>query len=659
MEEVELEPATAFERTLRPGISQSISNSTPTKRVELPSDISGDVSSSGESRDKVEDTILPKSPRPAHLRLLEDRLSNSTVDDSPLQSRSSSPDRSPPSSATSPSIYTVESFTRFVGSRRRPSILSRLRSSISTASTSNLLTKRPSIEPPDFRTLPEQPEKRFVDSIGVVCPGVCDRPQCAHPCAHFVSTFRICQPIEYTTALADHCLTYSDYCRLLSALKNFLVEHSVEMKLKSSQEALPSALENPAYFIGSHDNVAARSNYSGSTFMDTTEQLSEARRQANALNELLAEITSHLRDRGLPVMVCISSFSLFAPHRISEAHIQILHAPFAPHNRSSSATPDARLAQRNSFIDPFTFAMEERRSVSRSRPKLEERSLSETITRTQSSKYHHQTSQNRDRSMPWPLWPNAIPSRKRQVMNENADRYGVDPYFRAWMRANINSRTRSSTYAKYMIEHEDDPSIDRRLEYTDAFSRGALVWNVVAHGSRAYKDQFLSSVNRAKYEHNRRLECRKTIEHGSRLRILRFGFRHAIYPPHTPEMEELGLSGSAYQEILSNIADIHWRAQFATKCPVSYFLSSLNKFRRRSTEDALMKVSEYIRTLNASQRRVVWTIEKIPGVYDRGLARDGTEWEISAWNGEDPLELLIQLERWGIIEKRLSLEDDD
>jgi hypothetical protein len=72
-----------------------------------------------------------------------------------------------------------------------------------------------------------------------------------------------------------------------------------------------------------------------------------------------------------------------------------------------------------------------------------------------------------------------------------------------------------------------------------------------------------------------------------------------------------------------------------------------------------MKVSEYIRELNASQRHLVWTIEKIPGVYDRGLARDRTEWEISAWNGEDPLELLIQLERWGIIEKRLSLDDDD
>jgi hypothetical protein len=124
-------------------------------------------------------------------------------------------------------------------------------------------------------------------------------------------------------------------------------------------------------------------------------------------------------------------------------------------------------------------------------------------------------------------------------------------------------------------------------------------------------------------------------------------------------MEELGLTKSRYQTIISDITDIHTSAQLYTRCPIPYLLSSLNKIRRRSTDDALMKVSEYIRKLNASQRRVVWTIEKIPGVYDRGLARDRTEWEISAWNGEDSLELLIELERWGIIEQRLNPEDDE
>lgn len=106
-------------------------------------------------------------------------------------------------------------------------------------------------------------------------------------------------------------------------------------------------------------------------------------------------------------------------------------------------------------------------------------------------------------------------------MSDNADRYGVNPYFRQWMRANINSRTRSSTNAKYMIEQEDDPLVNRRLGYTDGCSRGALVRDFMIHGPKAWKEQFPSVVNLAKYEHNRKLECRRTIEHGSRLRLLR------------------------------------------------------------------------------------------------------------------------------------------
>ena len=90
-----------------------------------------------------------------------------------------------------------------------------------------------------------------------------------------------------------------------------------------------------------------------------------------------------------------------------------------------------------------------------------------------------------------------------------------------------------------------------------------------------------------------------------------------------------------------------------------YMVASLNMVRRRSTEDALTRVSDYLRQLNASQRRIVWTIEKIQGVYDKGFATNCTEWEISTWNAVDPLELLIQLEKWGIIEKRLSVDDED
>jgi hypothetical protein len=163
--------------------------------------------------------------------------------------------------------------------------------------------------------------------------------------------------------------------------------------------------------------------------------------------------------------------------------------------------------------------------------------------------------------------------------------------------------------------------------------------------SKLMQKQSPRTVNRSKYDHNRKLECRKTTEQGSRLRILRFGFRHPIFPPHTPEMETLSLSRDAHQSIVADIDSIHTKVQLNTKCPGMYLLVSLNKVRRRSTKDALVRVTEYLRQLNASQRRIVWTIERIPVVYDKGFARNRTEWEISAWNAEDPLELLIQLEK--------------
>jgi hypothetical protein len=652
------ESITQVDNPVRPSITQSVSDPIPLSTYPrlIDDSTTEDESSSDESRDIVDDTtLLPMLSRPMHARLPEERNSYSTVDESPPCSRSSS--LRCPSSVTSPSVYTVESLTAYTTAAlcSRPSVLHRLRSSVSATSSSKPTVRRPSVQPTEFRMPPEQPERRFVDSIGVVCPGVIDRSQCAHPLAHFVSSFRMCQPIEYTTALADHGLTDSDYRRLLAALSNFLDRHAAESDTNAPLEMLSSTPGERQPVFGSEKSVAKRKQHA-STFFDTTKQLGKAKRRAAALNQMLEDITSNLRGRGLSVAVSVSSFSLFAPHHISEAHVQILHAPLELQHQPVSVTPNARSGQRLSFIDPFSFVMAEPRSVSKSRPKLEGRSQSEVAT--QDLKHHHQTSQNRDRSRPWPLWPNAIPSRERQVMNDNADRYGVDPYFRAWMRANINSRTKSSTYAKYMIEQEDNPFINRRLEY-DASPRAILLWDVMTRGPTAWRHQFLSSVNRAKYDHNRKLECRRTIEHGSRLRILRFGFRHAIYPPHTPEMEALGLSETDYQTVISNIADIHTNTQLFIKCPVSYMLASWNRIRRRSTEDALLKVSEYMRGLNALQRRVVWTIEKIPGVYDRGLARDWSEWEISAWNGEDPLELLIQLERWGLIEQRLSVEEEE
>lgn len=60
-------------------------------------------------------------------------------------------------------------------------------------------------------------------------------------------------------------------------------------------------------------------------------------------------------------------------------------------------------------------------------------------------------------------------------------------------------------------------------------------------------------------------------------------------------MEELGLTEEQYQTVISAISDIKTNAQLCTKCPVSYVLSSVNTIWHRSTEDALVRVSEYIR----------------------------------------------------------------
>ncbi|KAH8730427.1 hypothetical protein GQ44DRAFT_442532 [Phaeosphaeriaceae sp. PMI808] len=637
-----------------PIINQRSSESTPTRNIGHVNAVNATSAEGFESGDEFQATVLATSSHPQHIPLPENRRSDFTTEDSPTHSRASSPEPSTSSAATSPSIYTFESFPIYntASYRRPPSILKRIKSSMSTFSANTFstispLTQRTSAEPADFSAPPEQPEKRFVDSIGIVCPGVCDKAQCTHQVAHFISNFRICQPIEYTTALADHGLTYSDYSRLLTALRNFMEDNSVEMK-KGSQEVLP-------YFLDNQQNDVTEPDHRESTFPDTNEQLGDSRQQANALNRLVEEITTNLRARGVPVMIGVSSFSLFAPNRVSEVHIQILHAPLEPLTLARPAKPEARSSQRLSFIDTSSLDMAESRSMLISRPKLEDRTGSDI---TKSTKYHQKKSQNRDRSQPWPLWPNAIPSGKRQVMSDHAERYGNDPYYRSWMRADINSTTKSRTYSKYLIEQEDDPLVNKVLAYTEAASPG-LSWGAVMKGFKALRAPSPSSVNRAKYEHNRRLECRLNIEHGSRLRILSFGFRHAIYPPHNPEMEELGLTKETYQTIISKIVGMRNDSETSSRHPVSYLLAPLNKIRHRSTEAAVAKVSEYVRELNASQRRIVWTMQKIPGVYDRGLAKDRTEWEISAWNGEDPLELLIQLERWRIVEKRLSAEDDD
>ncbi|KAF2636540.1 hypothetical protein P280DRAFT_533664 [Massarina eburnea CBS 473.64] len=555
-----------------------------------------------------------------------------------------------PSSTTSTN-FTIDTTLDITSSARsRPSIFRRLKSSISAVSQSPPNAKRPSVHPSDFGVAPDQPEKHFIDSIGMVIPGVCNRDLCEHPLAHFVTNWRLCEPTEYTTALADHGITHADHWMLLAALLNFLddVPHEGHLirKPKSEEPArslsVAQFLDPPTY-----------------TVTESALQYKLAEKQAKTLDKLLEDISWNWQKRGVPVMVCVGSYSLFTPNRISEAVVQILHVSLQRESSPPLAPADPRVATRLSFIDPFSIADEER-SVAGPRHKMNRRSTSPASpTPWNDLPHHYKQQQLRDRTRPWPLWPNAIPSQKRELMNDHADRYGVDPYFRAWMRANINSGTKSTSYAKYMIEQEDNPFINKRLHYTTPPSRSVLLWRSLTVKSKQRNEQASSKVNRETYEHNRKLEVRKTVEHGSRLRIARFGFRHPIYPPHTPEMEELGLTKDAYRAIIRNIEDLRKMSIINSKGCIPGCFAPWRKIRHRSTEDALTKVSEYVRHINAADRRIVWTIEKIPGVYEQGLGRNKKEWEISAWNGEDPLELLIQLEKWGIIERRLGIDDDE
>jgi hypothetical protein len=225
-------------RHVRPTVTHSQSDPIPDTYEYPETAIPGDIIPSGESRDVVQDTILSTLPHPLHTLLSEKRKSGSTIGDSPTQSRSSSPYANLASSATSPSVYTLDSFTNYNAARgqRRPSTINRLRSSISTGSSKHV-AQRSLVQPADFLIQPEQPEKRFVDAIGMIFPGVCDRTQRAHPFAHFVTSFRLCEPIEYTTALADHGVIYADYCRLIAALLNFLDDMSDKQKRPGSGSA--------------------------------------------------------------------------------------------------------------------------------------------------------------------------------------------------------------------------------------------------------------------------------------------------------------------------------------------------------------------------------------------------------------------------------------
>lgn len=524
-----------------------------------------------------------------------------------------------PSTQSAPVDYSDES---------RPSIISRLKSSISTFSTAPSIPRRQSIVPNDFLSLPDFPEKHFIDSVGMVIPGVSDRKQCSHPVAHFVINWRLCDPIEYTTALADHGITYPDYCLLLAALANFLEDMPPEPKPKKCK-------------------------------LESGEKFKKIKQQAAQLDGLLQDITLSWRSRGVPVMVCVGSYALFTPTRVLESHVQVLHVPF-PHEASPRPSDD-----RMFFSDPFHNSpiAQDQDQISVSIPHRKSSSQSSLPLPIGTAPFHHHHTQLKDRTRPWPLWPNAIPTSKRGLIDAHAGRYGVDPYFRGYMRANVDSRTNSASYAKFMIERENNPFINTRLDYLCTPSASKLLRSMLANPFGSYKKwkQQLnpSHVNRERYAHNRRLECRRTVESGSRLRIVNFAFRHPLYPPHTPEMTALGLSKESYEQIISCIEELRKNERVCTCECTPHVMCRLSFRGRRSTEEALTKVSEYIRKLNTQQAKVLWTIEKIPGVFDGPPFRSGKQWEISAWNREDPLELLVQLERWGIIEKKYDIEDEE
>ncbi|KAF1999122.1 hypothetical protein P154DRAFT_554931 [Amniculicola lignicola CBS 123094] len=544
---------------------------------------------------------------------------------SPVSSRPSSPPLtlSPRPSLTSTvistSVFTIvdtQTESKSGDSQRRPSILSRLKSSITTTST--YTSRRRSIQASDFRLLPEYPERRFIDSVGMVIPGVCDRKPCERSPGHFVANWRLCEPTEYTTILADHGITYTDYTRLLAALEEFVEDIPKEAGLAPKREDRCGNSRNwkrrESDRSDSDDERSEQATVKRNFAVETTEQFEKTEQLAENLNKLLSEISLFWQERGLPVMACIGSYSLFSPNRITEAHMLKLFSDY-----HSSILSCMMISTPMKWVQM----------------------------------------QMRDKSQPWPLWPNAVPIRKRAMVKEHAARYGADPYFRAWMRANVNSQTRSTSYAKYMIEREDNPFINKRLEYIQSPSNKALAWALLSGGYKKWKQQYPNIKNRDNYEHNRRLESRKTIEQGSRLRIARFAFRRPIYPPHTQEMAVLGLSAEAYEEAIHEIEAIRYDSNANSGKCVPSFVPFLSRFRRRTAESAIPQILVYFKTLNAREKRIVWTIEEIPGVYDRGMGMNGKEWEISVWNGTDGLELVLQLEKWGIVEQRLTNDDDE
>jgi hypothetical protein len=514
----------------------------------------------------------------------------------------------------------------------RPSMPKQLRSPRSTLAKAVQPSKLV-VHPLNFETPPETLETRFIDSAGIVIPGVCDRIQCRHPRVHFVSAFQSSDPTEYTTLLADHGVTYSDYARLIDAAQNIVADLSIEPK-PGLVESHPK--RNPKY-----QRIVSRFDRKQSRDMDAAHLMCPNQRiqhNATLLIDLLDNISRSFRSRGIPIVVCVSSFSLLTSEQSMDAHIQILHAPTSTQDTKGRTKWHARATECLSFIEPKDFGRLNGMWASDSRHQsIEYADLSSvgTMVEIQSSCDRLGTSTQRQIS-PWPVWPNAIPSSKRCAMAEGAEHYGANPYFRAWMRASLDSRTTCGTYNEHMLDKEENSVLNERLGNLESPASSAPA----------------GTTTRARYQHNRQLEFRWSIENGSRSRLIQFSSCIKVRPPHNPELDEFGLSKDDFEAVIARVDEIV-SARMETPQPLRTSVSSvLCKFCDCRNNDVILKLRRFIRKLNAAQRRIVWTLETIVDT-----CGDHIDWEISAWNGEDSLELLIELERWGIVERRLDVEE--
>lgn len=522
-----------------------------------------------------------------------------------------------------PSLHTVDS------SATRPSMWKRLKSSTSLSSTARHLHKSV-ICPSDFQELPEIPETRFIDSAGVVIPGVCDRIPCASQRVHFVSAIQLSEPIEYTTALAEHGITYSDYARLIEAMQNLVAELSQGTRQQREGDLLD---QEPTRQRVAKQMIRGWSRVAHGAAAGKRQQSQHTQHYSAMLDQLLEGISQNLRARGVPVVICVSSYPSLLNERCLEVQVQILHVPFTQSSHKSTKS-QARVAERSSFMDLSALKDLEGYCVSASRCRYNKESSS-TLTSAQNGVrplYGRNDSCVGEQVCPWPIWPNAIPSSKRRIMAANAERYGVDPYFRDWLRASFESRVTCGTYDEYLAEIRRRSFVTERSEEIERLPRHALA--------------------APKYLHSRQRELRRSIERGFRFRLLSFGGSSHAFPPHNAELDDMGLSKAAYETVVARVGQITRGRKVTTHSPCRCVSSFIRKACLRRQHAMFLELQEYLRELNSAQRHIVWTVETISDA-----CGDHSGWNISAWNGEDPLELLMELERCNIVEKRLT--DDE